>query len=402
MHPIASLSYIIFPSLLKLKRKPNPFLWSIIFLILVGCSDKGAQQFQMPPPEVDVISATPQDFPLTKDYVGRLSPYRSADARARVAGVVLQKSYKEGDIVQKGDLLFQIDSEPFEAALNANTAALAQAEATYTNNKIAAERARKLVTKGFVTEADLDNAEANERTAAAAVEEAKANVHTAQISLGYTKVVAPITGRADRQQVTEGALVGQLDATLLTTVDQIDPLYANFTVSITEMEQMRRAKSEEATISKLGDVTVQITLPSKNIYPELGIVDFSASRVNPSTGAVDLRATVPNVDYHLLPGTYVTLKADLGTLHNTFLIPQEAVLRDGSGAYVMVVDQEKKVVRHNVIAERMHQGSWLITGGLNTNDQVIVSGLQKIQPGISVNPVPWKVNNNQSTDNSSN
>ncbi|WP_197743875.1 efflux RND transporter periplasmic adaptor subunit [Candidatus Nitrosacidococcus tergens] len=356
----------------------------------------------MPPPEVDIISAISQDFPLTKDYVGRLSPYRSADARARVAGVVLRRAYKEGDIVQKGDLLFQIDPEPFEAALDASKAALAQAQATYTNNKIAAERARKLVAKGFVTEADLDNAEANERTAAAAVEEAKANVHTARISLDYTRVVAPITGRADRQQVTEGALVGQIDTTLLTTVDQIDPLYANFTVSITEMEQMRRAKSEDATLSKLEDVTVQITLPSKRIYPELGIVDFSASRVNPSTGAVDLRAIVPNANYDLLPGTYVTLKAGLGTLHNTFLIPQEAVLRDGSSAYVMVVDQEEKVVRHNVTTERMHQGSWLITGGLNTNDQVIVSGLQKVQPGIPVNPVPWKGNNNQPTDTSSN
>jgi membrane fusion protein (multidrug efflux system) len=279
--------------------------------------------------------------------------------------------------------------------LDASLASLAQAQATYTNNKIAAQRARKLAPKGYVTQADLDNAEAAERTATAAVQVARANVQTARINLSYTNVVSPIDGRANKQQVTEGALVGDAEVTLLTTVDQIDPLYVNFTMSVTELEQMRRAQREgNVTLVSPNQAMVRLTLPDGSPYPKPGMVDFSASTVNPATGSVDLRALVPNPQYRLLPGTYVTLKVNLGELHKVFLIPQQAVQRDTSGAYVMIIGQDGKVARQNVTTSDMRNGYWVITGGLKMGDQVVVSGVQKVKEGAPAKAIPWQPTQN--------
>jgi membrane fusion protein (multidrug efflux system) len=367
----------------------------ISLLVIAGCSNKGGQQESPPIPEVGVIKAQPQNLPLTKELVGRLSPYRSADVRARVAGVLLKRTYDEGTEVKKDQLLFQIDPTPLKAALDASLASLAQAQATYTNNKIAAQRARKLAPKGYVTQADLDNAEAAERTATAAVQVARANVQTARINLSYTNVVSPIDGRANKQQVTEGALVGDAEVTLLTTVDQIDPLYVNFTMSVTELEQMRRAQREgNVTLVSPNQAMVRLTLPDGNPYPKPGMVDFSASTVNPATGSVDLRALVPNPQYRLLPGTYVTLKVNLGELHKVFLIPQQAVQRDTSGAYVMIIGQDGRVARQNVTTSDMRNGYWVITGGLKMGDQVVVSGVQKVKEGAPAKAIPWQPTQN--------
>jgi membrane fusion protein (multidrug efflux system) len=367
----------------------------ISLLVLTACGNKGKQQEPPPTPEVGVIQAQPQNSPLTKELVGRLSPYRSADVRARVAGVLLKRTYNEGTEVKKGQLLFQIDPAPLKAALDASLAALAQAQATYTNNKIAARRAHKLMPKGYITKADLDNAEAAERTAAAAVQVARANVQSARINLGYASVTAPIDGRAGQQQVTEGALVGDGEVTLLTTIDQIDPLYVNFTMSVTELEQMRRAQREgNVTLVNPSKAMVRIALPDGSAYAKPGMVDFSASTVNPATGSVDLRALVPNPKYRLLPGTYVTLKVNLGEQRKVFLIPQQAVQRDTSGAYVMVVGQDGKVAHHNVTTSDMRTGNWVITGGLKAGDQVVVSGVQKVKEGTPAKAIPWQPTQN--------
>ena len=199
-------------------------------LALAACG-KGQQQQQQapPPPEVGVVVAKAQAVPLTRDLVGRLSATRTADVRARVAGVLQKRLYTEGTDVKEGQPMFEIDPAPLKAALNAQMANLASAQATYTNNHVAADRARSVADKGLLSKTDRDNAEAAERTSAAAVKQAQATVDSARISLGYATVTAPISGRAGQQQVTEGALVGQSDATLLTTIDQIDSVYVNFT-----------------------------------------------------------------------------------------------------------------------------------------------------------------------------
>lgn len=344
-----------------------------------------------PPPQVGVITVQPQNAPLTKDLVGRLSPYRSADVRARVAGVLLKRVYTEGSEVKKGQLLFQIDPAPLKAALNVAQAALAQAQATYTNNKVAAQRARSLVPKGYISRADLDNAEAAERTAAASVQAARADVETARINLGYASVTSPIDGRAEQQQVTEGALVGNGTATLLTTVDQIDPLYVNFTLGVTDLDQMRSAQgSGNVTLSSPDKASVQITLPDGTAYAQQGTLDFSSTAVDPATGAVTMRALIPNPQHSLLPGMYVTLRAKLGEQHKVFLVPQPAVQRDTASAYVMAVGKDDNAVRHNVTTGSMSGADWIITGGLSAGDEVIVSGTLNVKEGAPVKASPWQ------------
>jgi len=371
---------------------PRTPLLCLGLLALVACGGKGGQQgpAQMPPPEVGVIRVQPQNTPLTRELVGRLSPYRSADVRARVPGVLLKRSYDEGTDVDKGQLLFQIDPAPLKAALDASLAALDQAQATYTNNKVTARRARELAPKGYISQAGLDNALAAERTAAAAVQVARANVQTARINLGYASVRSPIAGRAGQQQVTEGALVGNGTDTLLTTVEQIDPLYVNFTMSVSAMDRMQRAQSHgRITLAAPDKASVQVSLPDGSTYAEPGMLDFSDTSVNPATGSVTLRAQIPNPKHQLLPGMYVTLKVDLGQQHGVFLIPQQAVLRDTGGAYVMTVGTDGKAARKDVTLGDMQGSDWVVTAGLAAGDQVVVSGVQKVKAGAPAKASPW-------------
>ncbi|MGS0997590.1 efflux RND transporter periplasmic adaptor subunit [Rhodanobacter sp. UC4451_H18] len=366
-------------------------LLCLCLLVLAGCGKSTSNgPPQMPPPEVGVVTVQPQNSPLTRDLVGRLSAYRSADVRARVAGVLLKRDYEEGTDVTRGQLLFQIDPAPLQAELNAAKASLAQAQASWTNNKVTAQRVRELAPKGYVSKADLDNALAAERSSAAAVQAARANVETARINLGYANVTAPIAGRAGQQQVTEGALVGSGAATLLTTVEQIDPLYVNFTLSVESLENMRQAQSEgNVTLAGQNKASVRITLPDGSTYAEPGTVDFSAATVNPATGSVDLRATIPNPKHKLLPGMYVTLQANLGQRHKVFVLPQQAVQRDTTGAYVMTVGADNKVVRKDVTTADMRDGDWVISGGLKAGDKVVVSGIQNVKEGEPAKPSPW-------------
>ena len=365
---------------------------AVLAAIAAGCGkSQPPQQQQTPPPEVGVVTVQPHSAPLERSLVGRLSAYRSADVRARVPGVLEKRVYDEGSNVKQGQVLFEIDPNQLRASLNAALAALAQAEATYTNNHVAAERARGLAPKGYISKSDVDNALAAERTAAAAVKQAKANVEAARINLGYATVRAPIDGRAGKQQVTEGALVGQGQATLLTTIDQIDPLYVNFTMSVTDMESMRKAKAAgQATLAAANEAAVRLALPDGGKYGHEGTVDFSDTAVDPATGAITLRAKVPNPEHALLPGMFVTLTAQLGQRHDVFSVPQVALQRDASGAYVLVVDADGKVARKGVTADGTQGGDWIITGGLAAGAQVIVSGLQRAKAGQPAKAAPWQ------------
>ena len=355
-------------------------------LALAACKQQEAAA--PPPPEVGVIEIQPQTVPVQRDLVGRLAPYRSADVRARVPGVLLKRVYQEGSDVTEGQVLFEIDPAPLRASLAAAQAQLAQAEATAANARTAAERARQLAPQRYVSQNDLDNAVATERSAAAAAQAARAQVQNAQIDLGYAKVVAPISGRAGKQQVTEGALVGQGEATLLTTIDQLDPLYANFSISSNELESLRA--SSNVALAGTGKSTVQVLLSGGRTYEHTGTLDFSDTTVDAATGAVSLRAQLPNPQQALLPGSFVTLKVNLGEQSGVFLVPQEAVLRDATGAYTRVVGGDGNVVRKPVQTGGSTPGHWIVTGGLAAGDKVIVSGVQKAAEGAPVNAVPWK------------
>ena len=369
-------------------RRPSPFLsvLTLSLLVVAGCSKQGAeggQGGQMPPPEVGVQTLQPATIPVQRDLVGRLSAFRSADVRARVPGVLQRRVYEEGSDVRRGQLLFQIDPAPLQAALGQARASQATAQATYANARSAADRARKLIGQKFISQSDYDNAIATERSAAAALQSGRAAVDAAEINLGYASVRAPIDGRAGRQQVTEGALVGEGTATLLTTVDQIDPLYVDFSVSAEELAAARRASDGS------GSRDVQVILPDGSTYSRPGTLDFTGDVVDPSTGAVALRARLPNPEHQLLPGTFVKLRATLSEQREAYRIPQTAVQRDGQGAYVFVVDQAGKAQRKNIDAGVMDGSDWIVNSGVAPGDRVIVSGLQRVmQPGQAVTAKP--------------
>ncbi|MBJ6983358.1 efflux RND transporter periplasmic adaptor subunit [Luteimonas sp. MC1750] len=354
----------------------------ILLAALAACGGEEEQQAP-PPPELGVVVVQPTDAPLRLDLVGRLAPYRSADVRARVPGVVQRRVYQEGSDVAEGQVLFEIDPAPLRAAAGEAQAALAQARANQANARASAARARSLAPQKYISQSDLDNALAAERSANAAVQAAQSTVESANINLGYATVRAPIAGRAGKQQVTEGALVGQGTATLLTTVDQIDPMYVNFSMGAGDLDRVRGMG-----LDRDGPVAVQVLLPDGSVYAHPGVMDFSGDVVDPETGAVSLRATLPNPDRRLLPGTYVTLVATLGVQHGVYQVPQAAVQRDATGPYVLVVGADGNVARKDVTTARAEAGNWIVTDGLAAGDQVVVSGLQRARVGEPATAAP--------------
>jgi membrane fusion protein (multidrug efflux system) len=379
--------------------KSTPMRTPVLCLSLLALAACGKEQGppQMPTPTVGVVEVQPQNVPLNKELVGRLSSYRSADVRARVSGLLLKRVYTEGTDVKQGQLMFQIDPAPYKAALAAAQAALASAQATYTNAHVVANRDRQLVPKGYVSQAQLDSDEATERSSLAAVKQAEANVQTAQVNLSYTNITSPISGRSGEQQVTEGAIVGASttdtgsSSTLLTTVDQLDQLYVNFTLSAADLDALQHAQhAGNVSLSEQNKTTVQITMPSGSKYDQLGALDYSSVIVNPTTGAINMRALVPNPQQRLLPGMYVTLTANMGELNKVFLVPQAGIQRDPAGAYALVVGNDGKVAQKRVMAENTLGSNWVVTSGLAAGDQIIVSGVQAVKAGAPAKATPWK------------
>ena len=365
----------------------------LALIVVVGCGRSNAPP-PAAPPQVSTLVAEQKTVPLTRDLVGRLSAYYSANVVARVSGVLVKRTYKEGDEVKEGQLLFEIDPSYYQALLNNNLATLAEDQATYINNHVTAERDHKLLPVGSVSQQTVDDADAAERTAAAKVKADQAAVETARINLGYTRVTSPINGTASQQQVTQGALVGSATSdtgsggTLLTTVQRIDPLYVNFTISAADLVTLRQAHN--VSLAQQSDTKVQITLPNGSPYDQSGTLDFSDVAVNPVTGAVNLRAVLPNSKHQLLPGMYVTLTITLGQQSGVFLVPQQAIQRDTVGAYALVVGAENKVLRKNLTTSESYGNDWIVTSGLDSGDRVIVAGLQGVREGGQAKAVPWQ------------
>jgi membrane fusion protein (multidrug efflux system) len=376
-----------------MKRAPQVLLPCLVLMAVAGCGS-GKKPAAAAPPKVGTVTAQQQTVPLTRDLVGRLSAYFSANVVARVSGVLVKRTYKEGDEVKAGQILFEIDPAYYTAVLNNNLAILAEDEATYTNSRVTAERDHKLLPIGSVSQQNVDDADAAERSAAAKVKADQAAVQTARINLGYTRVTSPIGGTASQQQVTQGALVGNATSdtgsggTLLTTVERLDPLYVNFTISAADLLTLRQARN--VALAHQNDTKVQITLPNGSPYAEAGTLDFSDVAANPITGAVNLRARVPNPNHDLLPGMYVTLRITLGEQSHVYLIPQQGVQRDTVGAYVLVVGPDGKVLRKDVTTSESDGNDWIVTSGLENGDRVIVAGLQGAKEGGQANAAPWQ------------
>ncbi|MEJ2591868.1 MAG: efflux RND transporter periplasmic adaptor subunit [Candidatus Thiodiazotropha sp.] len=333
-------------------------------------------------PEVKVIQAHGESLPLTRELVGRLAATRTAEVRARVAGIILKRVYSEGTDVESGQTLFQIDPAPLQAEVHAQEATLVKAQADATNAALTAKRYRELAAKKLLSSQDLDSALATERTTAAAVKVAEANLEKARLDLSYATVKAPIAGRAGRAMVTEGALVGQDSATQLTTIEQIDPIYVNFSVSVAQLQELSKADAASGQLRQDGHgVPVEVVLADGTPYEQKGSLDFSDSAADPATGTVSLRAVLPNPQARLLPGMFVNLRLTLGRIEHAFLLPQATLSRDAKGAYVLVVNDKGKVEQRRVTTHGMTTADWIVTGALSDGDQVIVEGLQKVKPG---------------------
>lgn len=361
------------------------------FAVALASCDKAAPKSTAAPaiPEVKVIKAHDESLPLTRELVGRLAATRTAEVRARVAGIILQRVYNEGTDVDSGQTLFLIDPAPLQAEVHAQEATLVKAQADATNAALTAKRYRELAAKNLLSSQDLDSALATERTTAAAVRVAQANLEKARLDLSYATVKAPIAGRAGRAMVTEGALVGQDSATQLTTIEQIDPIYVNFSVSVSQLQELRKAGTEMERLSKDGQrIPVEVVLADGTPYEQTGSLDFSDSAADPATGTVSLRAVLPNPQRRLLPGMFVNLRLTLGRLEHAFLLPQATLSRDTKGAYVLVVDDKGKVEQRRVSTHGMTTSDWIVTGALADGDQVVVEGLQKVRPGGEAKAVP--------------
>jgi len=363
-------------------------LAAVAALFVTACGKQGGPP-QMPPPEVGVLVVHAGPVPLVREASGRLAPTRASDVRARVPGVLQKRLYKEGSMVAEGQPLVLIDPAPYRAQLAAATANLEQAEASATNAKVTANRNRELSKQQLVSRMQLDDSESLERSTAAAVSAARAQVQTARINLGYATITAPISGRAGRMRVLEGALVGQGEATLLTTVEQVDLLFVFFDQPASDFERLQRAQAAGAVSIAEGNLAkLQLVRPDGTFYDETGTLDFSDYAVNPVTGAVAFRGRINNKERHLLPGMFVNVRLTAGVLNKGFQVPQLAIMRDGQGPYALVVGADGKVLQKRVETVAVVDNNWVISSGLEDGDQVVISGIPKAQPGTVVKAVP--------------
>ncbi len=346
----------------------------------------------MPPPQVGVVTVAPHSVGLTTELPGRLEASRVAQVRARAAGILNKRLFREGSDVKAGQALFEIDAAPYRATLQSAQASLARSQAGLAQARAQAERFKPLVEANAISKQDYVNAVAAQKTAEADVAAGRAAVQTAQINLGYARVTAPISGRIGRALVTEGALVGTGEATQLAVIQQIDPMYVNFTQSTTEVLALRRSLAEGRLERSGQGAKVQVLLDDGSAYPHPAKLLFTDLTVDPTSGQVTLRASVPNPDGMLLPGMYVRVRIEQAQLGNAITLPQQAVTRTPQGDTVMVVGAEGKAEVRPVKVGNAQQGEWIILDGLKAGEQVIVDGFQKMRPGAPVTPVAWAAN----------
>lgn len=354
-----------------------------------GCSAKDASGPAGQPIEVGVVTVEPSSVTLHRELPGRTTPFRVAEVRARVNGIVLERLFEEGSDVRRGQILFRIDPEPYRAALDSAKASLARAEANAESARLLESRYADLLKDNAVSQQEYDNAAAAAKAALAEVAAGKAAVRTAEINLGYTRVTSPIDGRIGKAEVTEGAYVQQAQATLMATVQQLDPIYVDLTQSTTELIRLRKQLEEGALVRSGEGAKVRILLEDGTLYPHEGSLQFSDVTVNPSTGSVTVRALVPNPEGRLLPGMFVRAQLEEGTREGAILVPQIALRRDAQGrASVLVVGADGKVEVRPVEAPRAVGNKWLVTEGLAPGERIVVEGLQKVRPGSTVTAVP--------------
>jgi membrane fusion protein (multidrug efflux system) len=358
-------------------------------VVLGGCVDAKQAPQAPQPPEVSVATVRKASVPVVTELPGRTSAYLVAQVRARVDGIVLKREFKEGAEVKAGQRLYQIDPAPYRAALDSAIGTLQKSQANLAAQNALEERYKQLVSGNAVSKQDYDNAISTQGQAAADVVFGKAAVQTARINLGYTDVVAPITGRVGLSIITQGAFVQASAATLMTTIQQIDPIYVDLNQSSVQGLQLRRdIASGKVKVNGPDQAKVTVFLEDGTQYPVQGTLQFSDITVDQNTGSVTVRAIVPNPNNVLLPGMFLRARVDEGVDDNALLVPQTGVTHNAQGqATALVVGADNKVALRTIQATRTVGANWVVDGGLKEGEKVIVSGVQKVQPGALVRTV---------------
>jgi membrane fusion protein (multidrug efflux system) len=361
-------------------------------LLLSACSPGGPAPAPAapPPPEVGVVTVSPGAQGLVTELPGRTEASRVAQVRARVAGILLKRQFREGSDVKAGQALFSIDDQPYRATLASAQASQARAEANLAQAAALAERYKPLVAANAVSQQEFIAAVSAQKTAEADVAVAKAAVLTARLNVDYAAVTSPISGRIGRALVTEGALVGQGEATQLALVQQIDPLYVNFTQSAAEVLRLRAAIANGQLKASGNAAVVSVLLPDGTPYPLRGKLLFQDLSVDASSDQITMRAELPNPQGALLPGLYVRVRLEQAQVSAAMLLPQQAVQRGAAGDSVMVVGADGKVSSRPVKLGGVQGGRWLVLQGLQAGELVMVDGFQKLRGAAPVKAVPWQ------------
>ena len=363
-------------------------------LTLSACNEPRSAETKeaKPSPQVAVVTVQPIPRPIIRELPGRIAPMRVAEIRARVAGIVMERLFKQGAEVKAGDILYRIDPARFEVELDATKAALAKARAVLEHAERHAQRIEKLSNNQVASQAQNDNAMASFRQAQADVAARQADVARAKLDLDYTTVRAPISGRIGGALVTEGALVGHGEATHLATVQQLDPIYADFIQSVSELQQLRRDFESGAIDQVTPDsAKVRLVFDDGTVYPYPGQLVFSDASVDRTTNQVTLRGEFPNPRSELLPGMYVRIRIEQGIDGDSLAVPQQAVRRnDAGGNDVYILRGDNRAVVQPVRLGHLVEEQWLVLDGLKPGDRVVVEGFQKFAAGDVVDPVPWE------------
>ncbi|MFO3724682.1 efflux RND transporter periplasmic adaptor subunit [Pseudomonas sp. HLMP] len=361
-------------------------LAALLALLLAACDDTAEQDAPAPMPHVRVETVQLQPLAISTELSGRLLAPRTAEVRARVAGVVLERVYREGSDVKQGDVLFRIDPAPFKADHDSARATLAKAEANRYQARLTEQRYRSLVDDKAVSRQEYDNARAAFLQADAEVAQAKAALERARLNLGYATVTAPISGRIGRALVTEGALVGQDGSTPLAVIQQLDPIHADVSQSTRELNALRRAM-RAGELEQVGQGQARATLiqDDGSAYPLPGTLLFSDISVDPSTHQITLRSEFPNPDLDLLPGSYVRVRLEQAVQPKGISVPQRAILRDSAGVpKVLVVDRQARIGERQVLLGSAQGDRWIVSEGLAPGERVVIEGLQHVKVGDQV------------------
>lgn len=383
----------------------SKFLFSLLFLSLgmAACNkQENAAEAQTGAPEVEVIKVQLTEIPAEVELPGRVEAFRIAEVRARVSGIVAKRQYQEGQTVKAGTTLFSINPEQLQATRLEAEAELARTEASLVNANDKLQRYQALVSDQSVSQRDFRAAQAEMQLAKAEVAASQAKLNRAKLDLGYANVIAPIDGVARRALVTEGALVGKDEATHLTTVEQVNPVYVNFAQSSSEVFALRKALRDGQLKGNDGQFKIELLLPDGSLYPSAGKLSFSDVSVNQTTDSVVMRAIFENPQQELMPGAYVRLKIRQATNPNAILVPRDALIRDQFSARVWVVNAKSELESREVQTGSVLGKQWVIEQGLKPGEQVVVTNAATQTAGTKVTPKVVTVGDTNKSDSDKN